>query len=164
MLLAAPDAIFTAQTMSNNSFFEELTKRKVLRAAAIYFAVAWAAVEVVVTIVDQLFLPQWVSTLAVILFVMGFPIAMFLSWTFDLTASGLQRATVDSRRGKASLVGGDDPAIRRNSRSVLPDPARPADARATHSRIGNPGQQHRSNAIRQRGPGRQRFLPERRPQ
>lgn len=104
MLLATADAIFTAQTMSNNSFFEELRKRKVLQAAAIYFAVAWAMVEVVVTIVDQLFLPQWVSTLAVILFVTGFPIAMFLSWTFDLTASGFQRTTIDSRRGKASLV------------------------------------------------------------
>lgn len=105
MLIEAPDAIFTSQTMSNNSFFEELRKRKVLQAAAIYFAVAWAMVEVVVTIVEQLFLPQWVSTLAVILFVIGFPIAMFLSWTFDLTASGFQRTTIDSRRGKASLVG-----------------------------------------------------------
>jgi TolB-like protein/tetratricopeptide (TPR) repeat protein len=91
--------------MSNNSFFDELRKRKVLQAAAIYFAVAWAVVEVVVTIVDQLFLPQWVSTLAVILFMIGFPIAMFLSWTFDLTASGLERTPIDSRRGKASLVG-----------------------------------------------------------
>ena len=91
--------------MSNNSFFDELRKRKVLQAAAIYFAVAWGVVEVVVTIVDQLFLPQWVSTLAVILFVIGFPVAMFLSWTFDLTASGLERTPIDSRRGKASLVG-----------------------------------------------------------
>jgi TolB-like protein/tetratricopeptide (TPR) repeat protein len=91
--------------MSNNSFFDELQKRKVLKAAAIYFAVAWGVVEVVVTIAEQLFLPQWLSTLAVILFVTGFPIAMFLSWTFDLTASGLQRTTIDSRRGKASLAG-----------------------------------------------------------
>jgi TolB-like protein/tetratricopeptide (TPR) repeat protein len=90
--------------MSNNSFFDELRKRRVLQSAAIYFAVAWGVVEVVVTIVEQLFLPQWVSTLAVIVFVIGFPVAMFLAWTFDLTASGLQRTTIDSRRGKASLV------------------------------------------------------------
>ena len=105
MLSVASDAQHAAQTMSNHSFFDELRKRKVLQAAAIYFAVAWGVVEVVVTIVDQLFLPQWVSTLAVIVFVIGFPIAMFLSWTFDLTASGFQRTTIDSRRGKASLVG-----------------------------------------------------------
>jgi TolB-like protein/tetratricopeptide (TPR) repeat protein len=105
MLLAVSDTIFTARTMSNKSFFEELRKRKVLQAAAIYFALAFGVVEVVVLIVEQLFLPQWVSTLAVILFVTGFPIAMFLSWTFDLTASGFQRTTIASRRGKASLVG-----------------------------------------------------------
>ena len=56
------------------------------------------------TVVDQLFLPQWVSTLAVIGFVVGFPIAMFLSWTFDITADGIKRTTVTSRRGKASIA------------------------------------------------------------
>jgi hypothetical protein len=53
--------------------------RKVVQAAAIYGAVAWGVTEVVVTIVEQLFLPQWVSTLAVIFFVVGSPVAMFLS-------------------------------------------------------------------------------------
>ncbi len=91
--------------MSNQSFFDELKKRKVLQAAAIYVAVAWGVVEIVVTTVQQLFMPQWVSTLAVILFVTGFPIAMFLAWTFDLTSSGLERTTITSRRGKASLAG-----------------------------------------------------------
>lgn len=91
--------------MPNNSFFDELRKRKVLQTAAIYFAVAWGVVEVAVTIVEQLFLPQWVATLAVIVFVIGFPVAMFLAWTFDLTASGMRRTTIASRRGTASLVG-----------------------------------------------------------
>ena len=63
--------------MSDGSFFSELRKRKVLQAAAIYGAVAWGVTEVVVTVVEQLFLPQWVATLAVIGFVVGFPVAMF---------------------------------------------------------------------------------------
>jgi len=86
------------------SFFAELRKRRVVQAAAIYGAVAWGATEVVVTVVDQLFLPQWVSTLAVIGFVVGFPVAMFLAWTFDITADGIRRTAVASRRGKASIV------------------------------------------------------------
>jgi TolB-like protein/Tfp pilus assembly protein PilF len=90
--------------MSVNSFFAELRKRKVVQVAAIYGAVAWGATEILVTVVDQLFLPQWVSTLAVIGFVVGFPVAMFLSWTFDITAEGIQRTTVASRRGKASIA------------------------------------------------------------
>jgi TolB-like protein/Tfp pilus assembly protein PilF len=91
--------------MSDNSFFRELRKRKVFQTAAIYVAVAFGVVEIMVTVVEQLFLPQWVSTLAVIGFVMGFPIAMFLAWTFDLTREGLQRTAMTSRRGKASIAG-----------------------------------------------------------
>jgi len=90
--------------MPEQSFFAELRKRKVVQSAAIYGAVAWGVTEIVVTIVEQLFLPQWVSTLAVIFFVVGFPVAMFLSWTFDLTPEGIQRTTVTSRRGTASIA------------------------------------------------------------
>lgn len=90
--------------MAERSLFEELRKRKVVQAAAIYVAVAWGVTEIAVTVVEQLFLPQWVSTLAVIFFVVGFPIAMFLSWTFDLTSDGIQRTVVSSRRGTASIA------------------------------------------------------------
>ena len=90
--------------MPEQSFFAELRKRKVVQSAAIYGVVAWGVTEAVVTIVEQLFLPQWVSTLAVIFFVVGFPIAMFLSWTFDVTADGIHRTAVSSRRGTASIA------------------------------------------------------------
>jgi len=90
--------------MLGSAFLRELRRRKVLQAAAIYGAVAWGVTEVVVTVVEQLFLPQWVATLAVIFFVVGFPIAMFLSWTFDVTADGIRRTAVSSRRGAASIV------------------------------------------------------------
>jgi len=90
--------------MADNSFFGELRKRKVLQSATIYGAVAWGVTEVLVTVVEQLFLPQWVATLAVISFVVGFPVAMFLAWTFDLTSEGLRRTAVTSRRGTASIA------------------------------------------------------------
>ncbi len=90
--------------MAGASFFAELRKRKVLQAAAIYGAIAWGVTEIVVTVVEQLFLPQWISTLAVIGFVVGFPVAMFLSWTFDLTSEGIQRTAISSRRGTASIA------------------------------------------------------------
>ena len=90
--------------MAERSLFAELRKRKVVQAAAIYGAVAWGVTEVVVTIVEQLFLPQWVATLAVIFFVVGFPVAMFLSWTFDLTSEGIHRTEISSGRGRASIA------------------------------------------------------------
>ena len=90
--------------MSGNSFYAELLKRKVVQVAAIYGAVAWGATEIVVTVVEQLFLPQWVSTLAVVGFVVGFPVTMFLAWIFDITPDGIQRVPMSSRRGKAGIV------------------------------------------------------------
>ena len=90
--------------MAGSSFFSELRRRKVLQSAAIYGAVAWGVTEVTVTVVEQLFLPQWVATLAVIGFVVGFPVAMFLAWTFDLTSDGLRRTDVTSGRGAASIA------------------------------------------------------------
>jgi len=90
--------------MPEQSFFAELRKRKVVQVAAIYGAVSWGLTEVVVTVTEQLFLPQWISTLAVISFVVGFPVAMFLSWTFDITSDGIQRTSISSRRGTASIA------------------------------------------------------------
>ena len=49
--------------MLTDSIFTELRQRKVVQVAAIYGALAWGVTEVLVTIVEQLFLPQWVSTL-----------------------------------------------------------------------------------------------------
>lgn len=90
--------------MPKPSVFTELHKRKVFQVAAIYGAVAWGVTEVLVTVVEQLFLPQWVATLTVIGFVVGFPVAMFLAWTFEITSEGIRRTEVGSRRGTASIA------------------------------------------------------------
>ena len=91
--------------MAGESFLDELKKRRVIRAAAIYVAVAWGVTEIIVTVVDKVFLPPWVATLAVLIFMLGFPVAMFLAWAFDITADGLQRTAVSSRKGKATIAG-----------------------------------------------------------
>ena len=90
--------------MAENSFFVELRKRKVFQSAALYIAVAWGATEILVTVAERLFLPDWIQTLVVIVFVVSFPVAMFLAWTFDITSEGIHRTTIESRRGKVSIV------------------------------------------------------------
>ena len=90
--------------MAENSFFVELRKRKVFQSAALYIAVAWGATEILVTVAERLFLPDWIPTLVVIVFVVSFPVAMFLAWTFDITSEGIHRTTIESRRGKVSIV------------------------------------------------------------
>ena len=92
------------QGMADNSFFIELRKRKVFQTAALYTAIAWGATEILVTVAERLFLPAWIPTLVVIIFVVSFPVAMFLAWTFDITSEGIRRTTIESRRGKASIA------------------------------------------------------------
>lgn len=57
------------------NLFEELKRRKVLQTAAIYVAVAWGATGIIVTIADKFSPDDWVSQIAIIAFIVGFPIA-----------------------------------------------------------------------------------------
>jgi TolB-like protein len=73
------------------SLFSELKKRRVYRAAAAYGIVAWGVTEILDGVVTGLGWPDWLATLAVILFVTGFPVAMFLAWVYDWTPEGIRR-------------------------------------------------------------------------
>ena len=97
--------------MTTESLFADLHKRKVFGAASIYGAAACGLIEIIVTIGDQLFLPAWVATLSVIVFVVGLTVAMFLAWTFDVTSGGIRRTTIGSGRGAFSIAGSITPLI-----------------------------------------------------
>jgi adenylate cyclase len=78
-------------TISKHEFkmtiLEELNRRSVVRAAAMYVAIAWGGTEIFVFLVEAF----WGETTAdptrkylAILFVAGFPVVMYLAWTRDL--------------------------------------------------------------------------------
>ena len=84
---------------------EELRRRHVPRAAALYVAVAWGATEILVFLTDRLPLfPQWTGTVIAILFVLGFPVAMFLAWWFDFGSGGIQRTPAKATSGRLTLL------------------------------------------------------------
>ena len=83
--------------------FGELKRRRVYQAAAIYAVVAWGLAQVVDFIAERLFLPEWIPTLTAIIFVVGFPVAIFLSWIFDIGPGGIRRTGPGSVRGILSL-------------------------------------------------------------
>lgn len=66
------------------SFLAELKRRKVFQVAVVYAVVAWLLVQIVATIEEPLSLPPWVDTLVIVLFLVGFPLAMVVSWAYDL--------------------------------------------------------------------------------
>src|ERR1700716_3536847 len=76
--------------MSN--FFEELQRRKVYRVAAAYIIVAGFIIQIGSAVFPAWELPNWTLRLVVVLLLIGFPIALILSWAYDVTAQGI-RAT-----------------------------------------------------------------------
>jgi len=72
-------------------FFRELMKRKVIQAAVVYLVVAWVLMQIVDVMFPALGLPDWTITLAAALLIIGFPVALVLSWAYDLSPGGLRR-------------------------------------------------------------------------
>lgn len=71
------------------SLFEELKRRKVFRLAAAYLVVAWLIIQVVDAIKEPLNLPDWFHTVIIVLLGLLFPIALMLSWAYDVTPDGV---------------------------------------------------------------------------
>lgn len=66
------------------SFFEELKKRNVIRVGIAYLVGGWLVVEVVSAL-----LPDY-ERLFVLLLVSGLPIALIISWVFEVTPEGIK--------------------------------------------------------------------------
>lgn len=77
------------------NFFWELKRRKVYSVAIAYVVGGWALAQGVAQVFPVFDIPNWIVRLIVLLIVLGFPIAMTLSWFFDLTRYGIVR-TPDS--------------------------------------------------------------------
>jgi TolB-like protein/Tfp pilus assembly protein PilF len=80
----------------------ELRRRRVIRALVVWGVVAFAVLQVYEPVMHGLHLPEWTLSFVVVLLGLGFPVTLALSWTFDLTASGIERtptAAATSLRG-----------------------------------------------------------------
>ena len=127
------------------SLFDELRRRKVIRVAIAYIIGAWVIAQVADLVADNFLAPVWVMQMIITLLVVGLPVALILSWLFDLTPGGFIRAQADDTNQPAlsdtltySLVGGmvavvavilyliwpqtppPPPPVDRNSIAVLP--------------------------------------------
>jgi hypothetical protein len=68
-------------------FFHELRRRYVIQVAIAYLIIAWLLTQVVVVIEAPLSLPVWTDTLVIVILGVGFPVALFLAWAYNLTHS-----------------------------------------------------------------------------
>jgi ketosteroid isomerase-like protein len=73
------------------SFFTELRRRNVFRVALTYAVVAWLLLEIASVLLPMVDAPQSIITAFVVLLALGFAVALFISWSFEMTPEGLKR-------------------------------------------------------------------------
>ena len=67
----------------------ELRRRNVFPILASYAIIGWVVVQVLSIIPQALGLPNWILTLASVLFLAFFPVIIFISWFFDVSLDGI---------------------------------------------------------------------------
>ena len=77
--------------MKLGSFFAELKRRNVYKVAVAYAVVGWLLIQVATQVFPFFEIPNWGVRLAVLLIVVGFPIALVIAWAFELTPGGIKR-------------------------------------------------------------------------
>ena len=68
----------------------ELKRRNVLRMALLYLGAAWLVLQVVDVLIDRGPLPESLGPITLTVLVIGFPIALLLSWFYELTPEGIK--------------------------------------------------------------------------
>ncbi len=73
------------------SVWGELKRRNVVRVAVAYVIVGWLILQFADVLVPLLALPEWVGRLNFLLLLVGFPLALFFAWAYELTPEGLKK-------------------------------------------------------------------------
>ena len=73
------------------SLFAELKRRNVFRVAIAYVVIAWLILQVGETLAPALRLPDTVNSVLAFFLLLGFPMAVFFAWAFEITPEGLKR-------------------------------------------------------------------------
>ena len=73
------------------SFFGELKRRNVYRAAAAYAVVSWLIIQIATQVFPVFSIPAWAVRLVIVCLILGLPIALVMAWIFELTPEGLKR-------------------------------------------------------------------------
>ncbi|MEX2125337.1 MAG: tetratricopeptide repeat protein [Woeseia sp.] len=88
------------------SFFEELKRRNVVRAAVLYCVGSWLVLQVAALLFEALELPASSLRLVLIVLVLGFPVFLVFSWAYEITPGGLKRDSALDRDEAATRTTG----------------------------------------------------------
>lgn len=72
-------------------FWQELKRRRVIHVITVYASAAFVLIELVNNLTEPLNLPPNLATIVIVVLAVGFPLAIVLSWIYDLTGEGFER-------------------------------------------------------------------------
>jgi TolB-like protein/tetratricopeptide (TPR) repeat protein len=85
---------------------DELKRRNVFRVGAAYVLLGWVVVQVTDTVSPALNLPEWTLAFVTWIGIIGFPIALFFAWAYELTPDGVKReADIDPAESISQATG-----------------------------------------------------------
>jgi len=87
-------------------FFKELKRRNVFRVGAAYLVIAWVLAQVAQLLSDTFATPPFAMRFIVIAMAIGLPIALVLSWVYELTSKGIERTEELPADGEVSRIDG----------------------------------------------------------
>jgi adenylate cyclase len=73
-----------------SKFWKELKRRRVIHVITLYASASFVIIELINNLAEPLNLPANLLTIVVIILAIGFPLAVILSWLFDLTSEGVE--------------------------------------------------------------------------
>ena len=74
-----------------SQLWQELKRRRVVHVITVYASVSFVLIELVNNLTEPLSLPPELATIVVVVLAIGFPLAIILSWLFDLTSEGVEK-------------------------------------------------------------------------
>ena len=79
--------------MNLKKFFSELKRREVYKVAIAYGITAWLIAQISGLVSTSFEFPSWVMQMIITILIVGFPIALILSWVFEVSSKGIKKTT-----------------------------------------------------------------------
>ena len=75
--------------------WSQLEKRKVVRVALVYLLVGLLFILIGTVAIEKLGIPSFVLSLLLVVILLGFPVALFLAWVYEITPAGIRKDSAD---------------------------------------------------------------------
>ena len=96
------------------SLFNELKRRNVFRVGIAYLIGAWLLAQIADLLIDNIGAPDWVMKTLFVALALGFFLALFFAWAFEMTPDGVKRESEVDRSQSITNVTG-----RKMDRSII---------------------------------------------